>query len=263
MGRKLAVIRNCELVLDKSGYQQYKIHNFELDRFHVDGTCYTKASQFKNWLAKKLSLTSEIPVFKERFFQFDDSALKIDPPIIIDGYWQSEKYFKDIRSTLLKDFTLKKNADKENLSWLELIQERPSVSLHIRRGDYLTNQHANAFHGTLPLTYYQNAVSKIQQCENELRYFVFSDDPQWVSENLKLDGQAYYISNNMTQGYEDLRLMKNCKYNVIANSSFSWWGAWLNENPDKKVYAPDRWFKDPTVNTKDVLPQEWIITPIN
>jgi len=258
MGRMLSIKHGTQLVLDKSGYKTYKVHNYELDRFQIVENYQSHFAIAADKVLTTLRIKTPVPTFKEPFFHYSDSALKVKPPVAIDGYWQSEKYFADIRKNLLEEFNLKNSPSQENQEWIKAITKSPSVSLHIRRGDYISNPHANAFHGILPLTYYANAVEKLKEYEKNLTYFIFSDDPEWVSKNLKLDGETYYISNNQKQGYEDLRLMKHCKHNVIANSSFSWWAAWLNEAPDKRVCGPNRWFKDPTVNTSDVLPTDWL-----
>jgi hypothetical protein len=135
------------------------------------------------------------------------------------------------------------------------------VSVHIRRGDYVTNSHTNAVHGTCSLEYYENAINYISEKVKAPHFFVFSDDYKWALENFK--NRSYpvtCISNNADKNYEDLTLMYNCKHHIIANSSFSWWGAWLNPNEDKIVIGPKQWFKSKkqSTDTKDVMPKEWV-----
>jgi len=131
--------------------------------------------------------------------------------------------------------------------------------LHIRRGDYVHAPLANQFHGLCSLDYYQKAVNYIYQKIPDCHFYIFSDDHSWVCENFKLDYPVTMVDHNdADKDYEDLRLMSLCKYNIIANSSFSWWGAWLNANPEKIVLCPERWFNDLSLDIKDLMPDSWI-----
>ena len=139
-----------------------------------------------------------------------------------------------------------------------MISQTNSVSLHIRRGDYVSNQKTNQTHGTCDLDYYQRCITEIEKEVENPYFFVFSDEIEWVKENLKINHPAEYVDQNTgDKSYEDMRLMSQCKHNVIANSSFSWWGAWLNSYPDKIVFAPKRWFASDKHNTKDLIPEGW------
>jgi len=178
-----------------------------------------------------------------------------------DGFWQSEKYFKDIENDIRKEFTLKNQLSSSCLDWQKKIQTTEnSVSLHIRRGDYVQDQKTNAFHGTCDMSYYQTAlekVTKILQNKN-IEIFVFSDDIEWAKENLKFPYITHFVSSPDIQDYEELFLMSLCKHNVIANSTFSWWGAWLNQYQNKIVVGPKQWFANKTTEGLDILPPEWI-----
>lgn len=178
----------------------------------------------------------------------------------LQGYFQSEKYFMHHAKQIRQDFSFLEPAVGQNADLLKRIQSENSVSVHVRRGDYVTLAAANNFHGTLPLEYYAAASEYISNKANgKLSFFVFSDDPEWVKGNLKLPGESTYIDwNREGKGYEDLRLMSTCRHHVTANSSFSWWGAWLGENNDKIVVAPQKWFADPTSVTSDLIPETWI-----
>lgn len=160
-----------------------------------------------------------------------------------EGFWQSEKYFKDIRRVLLKDFTLKKETDSF-LKYKRLIAKTNSVSIHIRRGDYLKRAVTRKYHGVLNLDYYRRAMELIVKRVKNPRFFVFSDDPT-ISDFSGLTNS------------EELILMSFCKHNIIANSSFSWWGAWLNKNPSKVIIAPKRWFRKERTES-GIVPQGWI-----
>ena len=140
------------------------------------------------------------------------------------------------------------------------IQKSKSISLHIRRGDYVSNKTYNQNHGIIDLSYYEKAVDYIsKKIGNDIKVFAFSDDPDWVYKNLNLQFQIKFIDNNSSENsYEDLRLMLNCDHNIIANSSFSWWGAWLNLNPNKIVISPQKWYGNKQIQNPDIVPSTWL-----
>ncbi|MEI8128334.1 MAG: alpha-1,2-fucosyltransferase [bacterium] len=174
-----------------------------------------------------------------------------------DGYFQNEKYFKDAREELLKAFSLNLPVDEQNQGVLDEILKTDSVSLHVRRGDYVTLECAKDFHGTCSIEYYQKAIEYIAKKVKNPHFFLFSDDIPWVAENLKLEYPCTIVDFNQDKSWMDLELMKNCKHNIIANSSFSWWGAWLNQNPPKIVVAPRQWTAK-KVKKCGIIPPEWI-----
>jgi hypothetical protein len=131
-----------------------------------------------------------------------------------------------------------------------------SVAVHVRRGDYVSNEAASKTHGLTGVDYYRAAVEQISKKVVRPNLYVFSDDPNWCKDNLAFKQATTYVAHN-SDGAEDLRLMRLCRHNIIANSSFSWWGAWLNENPAKQVIAPQTWFADSIHNTKDLIPSTW------
>jgi hypothetical protein len=197
--------------------------------------------------------------YRESRFSFDGRVLRLPDNICLDGYWQSEKYFRDIRDIITAEFTLPAGPVGMNLRLAEQMAACNSVSLHVRRGDYIANPAAACYHGTCGIGYYSGAIEEIKKRVALPHLFVFSDDPEWTVTNLKSDIPVTFISHNDTsQGGEDLILMSLCKHNIIANSSFSWWGAWLNRNPDKTVIAPAKWFEDPAIDTKDLIPEGWV-----
>jgi hypothetical protein len=174
--------------------------------------------------------------------------------IYLDGYFQNENNFKHIRQELLKCFefpALKGPA----LIWSKKIKaDDNSVSLHVRRSDYLKPD-VNAFHGVLPLSYYQNAKSIIAGKITAPQYYIFSDDPEWCAANFSFPDNPVLIIKNTNDAWEDMCLMSQCKHHIIANSSYSWWAAWLNQNENKIVIAPDKWFVQ---EQADIVPEEWI-----
>ena len=170
-----------------------------------------------------------------------------------DGYWQCAKYYTKIRTQLLHDFTIKDKPNLKNKKMLDLISNTNSVSLHIRRGDYIK---LSETHGVCDQEYYKKAIEFICKKTKNPHFFLFSDDINWVKNNLKIKHPFTIVDFNHDQAsFWDMVLMKNCKHNIIANSSFSWWGAWLNENPNKIVIAPKNWWADGTKT--DIVPKKW------
>ena len=137
------------------------------------------------------------------------------------------------------------------------MQQVNAVSVHVRRGDYVNNKNANAFHGVCSPEYYRKAIELIAKRVDSPKYFVFSDDIEWVKEHIEIPN-AVFVSQKDIADHEELVLMSKCKHAIIANSSFSWWGAWLNANPNKLVIAPKQWVSDSRVNTVDAIPAEWV-----
>jgi hypothetical protein len=163
----------------------------------------------------------------------------------LNGYWQSEKYFIEIHDLIKKEL---KHSDEFAKKFVFL--DKINISLHIRRTDYVAS---NGYHPVQPISYYQQALEMMCDYDN---LFIFSDDIEWCKNNLKFE-RMIFIENQ--DDVEDLWLMSLCKHNIIANSSFSWWGAWLNSNQDKKVIAPENWFGSQTnLNTSDIIPDKWI-----
>lgn len=193
----------------------------------------------------------------ERFAGFWERVLKPKGSLYLDGYWQSENYFKSIRKIILRDFALKKESNNF-LKLKRLVANVNSVSIHVRRGDYVKRAVTRKYHGVLNLDYYRRAMELIVKRVKKPHFFVFSDDPLWVKENFKIGQAMIYVSgSSKLTNSEELILMSFCKHNIIANSSFSWWGAWLNKNPSKVIIAPKRWFRKERTES-GIVPQGWI-----
>jgi len=174
-----------------------------------------------------------------------------------DVYFQSEKYFINISDNIRQEFTLKKELSVKAKEILQKINNSNSISLHVRHGDYVLDKKTNMFHGTCDLDYYGKAMSLIKEKVDSPVFFVFSDDIAWAKDNLK-GSEFVFVSCPEIEDVEELVLMSKCKHNIIANSSFSWWGAWLNSNSDKIIIAPQKWFNDKKANKNQILPEKWI-----
>lgn len=194
----------------------------------------------------------------ERRTNFDQKVLSAADPVYLNGHWQSEKYFQDIAEIIKKDFRLRAEyALSPNVRpWEDEIKNQESVAIHVRRGDYVSNPSTNQYHGVCGLDYYLRAVEIIKKRVINPVFFIFSDDVPWCRKNFADLSPVNYVSG--LPNYHDLMLMSVCRHNIIANSSFSWWGAWLNNNPHKIVIAPQRWFNDPRPDSSDLVPANWL-----
>lgn len=259
--------KGYDVKIDISAFETYKLHGgYGLDQYTID---LDIASQNEIEKFNAVGLISKIrnklriknaKVIRESNLLFDEKYLNIDDDKYIDGYFQTEKYFSNIRDVILKQFTLREEISEYSKDIKNQISNtKTSVSLHIRRGDYLTSVNSN-IHGVCDLEYYKKAIGLLNEKLGETRYFIFSDDIEWVKENLKMDNGFYIDSKEKRLPHEDIYLMSLCNHNVIANSSFSWWGAWLNQNDEKIVIAPNRWFADEKmeVNAKNIICENWV-----
>lgn len=172
------------------------------------------------------------------------SSLFLMDDIYLAGYWQSEKYFKDIRTEILNIYKVPDSFYRENKDLLTEIEQTNSVSLHIRRGDYLSDQNKKVYGGICTRHYYERALEIVRQKLKDIRIYIFTDDPEWVKMNFAGKDAVVVEENVKKNNAFDLFLMSKCKANIIANSSFSWWGAWLNQNTDKIVVSPVKWFNN-------------------
>lgn len=231
------------------------IQHFNLSIETIDMYKYGKYSYLEKdtFLKKILYFMGENSLWLYRFYEeeeqkYSQKMAAIKGNCYVKGWFQSEKYFKDIRSTLLKEFTPKKKiAVSKEIR--EAVNDLQSVSVHIRRGDYVKINNA------VGLPYYQRAISYIEQVYSNPVFLIFSDDLDWVKNNLKFKGRHIYVNEDKKmQDYEELLVMSKCKSNIIANSTFSWWAAWLNRNTEKYVIAPRKWFP----GQEGIVPEEWI-----
>jgi hypothetical protein len=199
-------------------------------------------------------------VFWERSYQYDPNIEKVSGQVYLKGYWQSEKYFVNIGDLLREELSIIVDQDRQSQQVAEFINTKQSVSIHIRRGDYVTNPDINQIHGICDLDYYHRSVNIISERVANPYFFVFSDDPIWAAENLCLDYPTTFVTHNdVSRDFEDLRLMSMCTHHITANSSFSWWGAWLS-NKSGTVIVPKEWFRDGNdYKNKDRWPSDWII----
>lgn len=264
LGRCLELKHNIEVKYDITIFETY-FRKYELDIFNLNPiyASIDEIFKLKNYNPKQSKILRLLPRLIRRNFEtykqespktIPANILKFKDNIYFDGYWQSEKYFKEIENVIRKEFTFKKSMDEKNKQLADEMSIINSVSIHVRRGDYITEK---PILDICSLEYYQNAISYIIERVDNAHFFVFSDDPVWAANNLKFPSDFTLVTSNLeSNNYEDMRLMSLCKHNIIANSSFSWWGAWLNNNPNKIVVAPRNWsFSE--MYSKNRTPEKW------
>ncbi|MFK5947535.1 MAG: alpha-1,2-fucosyltransferase [Methylococcales bacterium] len=271
-GRALSLTHGSELLSDLHDFSDYSLHNgYELNKvFNINIKCASEETvkALLKWRANSLIMkVLRRPQFSclrgqslivEPYFSYWPELLGVTSDCYLYGYWQSELYFKLFESTLRNDFTFREPLDKKNSMLVTEIERNKSVSLHIRRGDYISDTKTNNIMNVCSLNYYYQAVKYISQRVNNPIFYIFSDDIEWVKKELSIDFPCVYVEHNQqSKSYRDMQLMSLCKHNVIANSSFSWWGAWLNANLDKQVVAPISWFNE-GVDDRDLIPREWV-----
>ena len=269
LGRTLAASRSTTLKLDITDYETYKAQTYALGHFSVIESFATRNEirhlRGGRWMAEHLSrrLHRLIPFRKDSYilekgFAFDPEVLKSPDDIYLEGYWQSERYFAGIEGLLRREFAIRHSLSGRNQEMAARIAGCNAVSLHVRRGDYVFNASSSRVHGLCGMDYHQTAVRHIAEVSPQSHLFVFSDDPEWAARNLHLDQPMTIVTgNDARHAYEDLHLMSLCRHHIIANSSFSWWGAWLDANADKIVIAPARWFAGKQHDTRDLFPPGW------
>ncbi len=274
IGRVLSLRHATELFFDISSFDNQIARDtkrqYELGVFGVPGsiaskqklTNFSQQNKYQKLIQKYIFshlLLRHYTCLREDGAEFHEEVLYLPNNTYLSGYWQSEKYFLRERDLICKDFSRRTTPlSQENQRCQHAMQNTESVSVHIRRGDFITNAKANAYHGICSLEYYKGAMDYIEQQIKHPTYYVFSDDPSWSRKNIHSKYEIIYIAHNHERdAHEDLRLMSKCQHNIIANSSFSWWGAWLNTNAGKIVIAPKQWYKNNQINTSDLIPSTW------
>jgi len=279
VGRNIAKMNNFSLKLDLSWFRYhprwFKYHPYRpysLNHFATlkDIASLAEVAELRGltWVHLKEKILHKVyadrpyskqTMIRERTVDFDPEILQISSGAYLSGYWQSEKYFKDIEDIIRKEFTVITPPDPENIKIANEIRETEGVCIHVRRGDYISDPKANQNIGVCSLDYYYRSIDYIMSRVEKPHFYIFSDDPDWTQQHIAIDAPTTYIHNNPSdKNYEDLRLMTYCKHFIIANSSFSWWGAWLSANQQKLVVAPAQWFNGIQYNDDDRLPKEWI-----
>jgi hypothetical protein len=284
LGRHLSLIHGRPLRFDISGYTEGKpdaktgLRLFGLPAFSVTGEPAT-SEELQDFLiyrtpgtrGRLARLANRIPQWhrrryleerRENCWRFCPALLKspLAEPVCLVGNWQTEKYFAAIEATIRKELELKQPPEGENLAMLAEISHCDSVAVHVRHGDNATVP--ETAHGVLPAAYYRNAVQVMTSAIRDPQFFVFSDDPAWARQALDLPGPTTFVTHNGDEkNQEDLRLMAACKHHIIANSTFSWWGAWLGKKKGQVVCAPRAYHLYLNRDFGDYYPAGWNLLP--
>ena len=267
LGKNLALKNNDVLKLDTGGlsrandvgdiYRPFSLEDFKIQK-EVATQAEIKRIKYPYGIFSKAWRFISFHISRDKNTLFYPRVLKRTGNIYLDGFWQSPNYFDNIRETLLAEFTLEKPLGIGAAKLATLIDSSESVSLHVRRGDYAANPRVTYEFGACTPLYYKNAVTHISGAAPVTpTFFVFSDDISWVKNNLPLPERVVFVEEPDITDTEELMLMSRCKHNIIANSSFSWWGAWLNQYQNKIVITPTPWF-DHQPYDKDLIPPSWI-----
>ena len=258
LGRQLSIKNNDSLMLDltdllKRDGINYTPREYELDVFNIDCAGKILPGEFKSF-KERFTFKYLTKKVNENGHRFSPKVLALKGNLDLNGFWQNEKYFKSIEDVIRRDFTLKAGVLPVGDPAIKKISAANSVSVHFRLGDYLSNPNARNFHGVLDVDYYKAAIVKINELVGSPYFFIFSDNVDWVKENFVFEQGHTFISQEGNAAV-DMQLMSACKHHIIANSSFSWWGAWLDPKPDKIVIAPKQWF---TTTPTEIVPETWI-----
>ena len=267
-GRALSMRSGMELYLDPSPLNPKKNRGYQLDAFILSAKVadsrkiqYLITPHFiirkKLWKALKIPFKYADTHILEKNFPYDKDIASRKTSAYFDGYWQTEKYFGDCKDTIRQDFSFRnEEALRRHVQYEEVLNSN-SVSIHIRRGDYVKNPKYRKRLYVCKLEYYKSAMKYLSERFENLTFYIASDDHEWVKNNFEISKHIKLIESK--NALEDLYIMSKCKHNIISNSSFSWWAAWLNSNENKRVLAPDIWFNPcAKIDFRDIVPDSWI-----
>jgi len=270
IGRQLSLLKEVPLKLDISFFQDQSLRSFKLEQFNIqakvasdcdiepfkkDIITYRSLHQQTSFYAKVYRNLEPFvfPKYTKSYFKeatwwiLEPEVYKTPTNIYIEGYWQHYKYFENLQPEIFEELTLKNPPNQHAKNWLTSIKNSASsVAVHIRRGDYVTDSGANYLMGVLPVSYYNQAISYIKEKVSDPTFYFFSDDLDWVKDHIQTNATTYFVDGNLD--YVDLDLMRHCNHQIIANSTFSWFGAFLNRNLEKIVIAPQQWSPREDVN---------------
>jgi len=265
LGRNLSLIHKVPFKIDSSylNKENQSGRTLRINRFKtfLEEATLNEINAYRSTSQKildRLRPTSKRKKVLELSPNFDSTILEHADGYFV-GHWNNENYFKASEDTIRKDFELKDTLGTTAQKIAEKIKSEPEpVSLHIRRGDYVSIPKIATVHGALPVSYYKEACDNILREKPNAHFFISSDDIKWAKENFPKEFPATFVSSTEIPDYEELTLMSMCKHHIIANSTFSWWGAWLNQKLEKIVIAPKQWFNDPNRKNESLIPKSWI-----
>lgn len=238
---------NREYTLDNFRIMLMKYHRADKLFFFLKNETFSE--KIFCWLAQREH--APLRFYKEKSPEYKAELRTLHGNYYIMGWFQNERYFKEYRAQLLKDLRPKHKIAISN-KLRQILKHEETVSLHIRHGDFRMNNNV------LPMGYYESAIRILEKKVKSPYYIIFSDDDNWARQNFEYLENCYYMSEEKLKDYEELLVMSKCKHNIIANSSFSWWGAWLNCNEGKIVIGPRSWFLSGSIKDINIMPEGWI-----
>ena len=266
VGRQLSIKHDVPLKLDTGFFKTQTLRSYALEHYNINASIASndEIDAFLFWqrdhgLPAKIyrKVERKLPRTKQRYFkelEWWPSApdlLNVSSNVYLDGYWQHYKYFQNICPEIFNELTVKETPSGAAVFGKNIIENHSSVSIHIRRGDYINDSDALNLMGVLPLAYYYNAVDLMNTKLVNPVYYIFSDELDWVKDNLQINAEVVYVDmGDDCKDCIELELMSKCSHNIIANSSFSWWAAYLNSNPNKIVISPAKWVIREDVNAR-------------
>jgi hypothetical protein len=272
IARALSEHYQCTFSLDRSWFnlqqsettpRSYQLEFLKIHEVVQSKVDFPKRPNRLKRLLQKLLPFGSIVCYQKNAFEFDAGLFNLNGlgqrDLFLFGYWQAFPYIKPIRLILQQEFKTKQPISNHYKDYLDHIRASESVMLHIRRGDYVDSPSASRLHGVLPLSYYDQTIEKLLLYYPASHFFVFSDDLNWAKEALPKNLNMTFIENSHQSdaAAEELQLMYECKHHIIANSSLSWWGAWLKQDDRGVVFAPKRWINDSSFDTSNLLPESW------
>ena len=265
--RALALETGLEVKIDTTWYDEKRFagdspREFGLDAFDVKLPKATKeevtALKGLSYQARKYAAKVRRRLVGENF-GFDPAFFATPDGTYLEGYWQSAAYFEKHAAVIREDFQLSRGFGTIGEALADEIGSgEDAVSIHVRRGDYVSNSKVSRTYGVLGQEYYAAAAARVAKEVPGPRFFVFSDDIDWVRDNLRVGEAARFVSGSSLTPQEEVLLMSRCRNHVIANSSFGWWGAWLDASPEKLVIAPRKWFVSWRLRHRRTVPDNWI-----
>ncbi len=276
LGRQLALKHQTDLVLDlsflldRTPRPDFTFRDYNLDIFNLSPVIFKHNKMHQDSFVEKNLKKIEAKfrqIFKksdiwirEESSVFKEAVLNSPNGSKLQGYWQSEKYFKAIEDVLRQDFTFKNKLCPAAAKMAERVGSVESVAVHVRRGDYVAVKTFTDFHGVMTDSYFLPAADLMASKIQNPIFFIFSDDLDWCKQNLILPYPHQFVEHDCDgDKFGDyFALMSFCRHQIISNSSFSWWAAWLNSNPNKVVVAPRRWFKAEHMDDRDLVPESWL-----
>ncbi len=273
-GRALAEHTGMPLKLDITELAKDPLRQYDLHHLDINAEIATKddirrvsgKSRFSiiNKVRKKyyslFNKRQPARIYREGSLFFDKMFFSLEPPAYLIGNFPSLHYYLPVFPLLQQEFSLSSALSRESTGWLSRIQASTSVALHVRRGDYVSNPKATAFHGVLGLDYYRNAIAEMRtHVGHDAEFFIFSDDHAWVKANLDADNHCHFVDcNDAENGYQDYWLMRQCRHHIVANSGFSRWAALLGKHPEQRVIRPHNWTSAGDLRDEDIGPATWM-----